>query len=107
VTGNLKFDVTLDPALLSAGRAWRGEVGRPVVLLASTRDGEEELLLAATDAGGPLIVVVPRHARRFDEVAKWAQSRRSAQRLPARATACISATRWARWPFITPPATSR
>ena len=89
VTGNLKFDVTLDPALLSAGRAWRAEVGRPVLLLASTRDGEEELLLAATggqtsrSVPGPLIVVVPRHARRFDEVAKWAQSRRSAQRLPA------------------------
>jgi 3-deoxy-D-manno-octulosonic-acid transferase len=83
VTGNLKFDVSLDPGLLSAGSAWRGEVGRPVVLLASTRDGEEELLLAATAVGGPLIVVVPRHARRFDEVAKWAQSRRSAQRVPA------------------------
>jgi 3-deoxy-D-manno-octulosonic-acid transferase len=83
VTGNLKFDVTLDPALLEAGRAWRAELGRPVVLLASTRDGEEELLLAPADIGRALIVVVPRHARRFDEVAKWAQSRRSVQRLPA------------------------
>jgi 3-deoxy-D-manno-octulosonic-acid transferase len=83
VTGNLKFDVTLDPALISAGRAWRADVGRPMVLLASTREGEEQLLLATTDLGRALIVVVPRHARRFDEVAKWAQSRRSAQRLPA------------------------
>jgi len=83
VTGNLKFDVTLDPALLEAGRAWRAELGRPVVLLASTRDGEEELLLAPTHIGRALIVVVPRHARRFDEVARWAHSRRSVQRLPA------------------------
>jgi len=83
VTGNLKFDVSLDPALLSAGQAWRAELGRPVLLLASTRDGEEELLLATGDASRALIVVVPRHARRFDQVAKWAQSRRSAQRRPA------------------------
>jgi 3-deoxy-D-manno-octulosonic-acid transferase len=53
-----------------------------VVLLASTREGEEESLLAAADLGRALIVVVPRHARRFDEVGKWAQSRRSAQRMP-------------------------
>ena len=83
VTGNLKFDVTLDAALLAAGRAWRAEVGRPVILLASTREGEEGLLLASMDVGRALIVVVPRHARRFDDVAKSAQSRRSVQRVPA------------------------
>ena len=83
VTGNLKFDVTPDADQLAAGRAWRAEVARPVVLLASTREGEEEPLLAAADFNEALIVVVPRHARRFDDVAKRAQSRRSRSRLPA------------------------
>jgi 3-deoxy-D-manno-octulosonic-acid transferase len=76
VTGNLKFDATLDAAQLEAGRAWRSEVGRPVVLLASTRDGEERMLLEHRE-GEALVVVVPRHARRFDEVSALAQSRRS------------------------------
>ena len=76
VTGNLKFDVTLDASQLAAGRDWKARVGRPVVLLASTREGEEQLLLAHGD-GGFLTVVVPRHPQRFDEVAQLAQSRRT------------------------------
>jgi 3-deoxy-D-manno-octulosonic-acid transferase len=83
VTGNLKFDVEPDAAQLAAGRAWRAQLGRPVVLLASTREGEEEPLLAAAEPVRALIVVVPRHARRFDEMARWAQSRRTQAPLPA------------------------
>jgi len=83
VTGNLKFDVEPDPAQLAAGRAWRAQLARPVVLLASTREGEEDVLLGAARLDGPLLVVVPRHARRFDEVARWAQSRRTQAALPA------------------------
>ena len=76
VTGNLKFDVALDPGQLAAGAEWKARLGRPVVLLASTREGEEKLLLEqASDAY--LTVVVPRHPQRFDEVAKLADSRRS------------------------------
>ena len=82
VTGNLKFDVEPDATTLAAGRAWRHAVGRPVILLASTREGEERLLLEAVPAG-PLVLVVPRHPRRFDEVAELAQSRRSRQPMPA------------------------
>jgi len=45
VFGNLKFDARPDPALLARGRAWRqaagGAAGRPVVMLASSREGEE------------------------------------------------------------------
>jgi 3-deoxy-D-manno-octulosonic-acid transferase len=84
VTGNLKFDVTPDAAQLAAGRAWRAELGRPVVLLASTRENEEKALIEAWK-GDALLVVVPRHARRFDEVARLAQSRRSVQPRPAAA----------------------
>ena len=85
VTGNLKFDMQPDRAQVDAGRAWRRELGRPVVLLASTREGEEEALVGAFAAADPavLIVVVPRHPRRFDEVARLTGSRRSAQRMPA------------------------
>src|SRR5258708_174190 len=83
VAGNLKFDIAPDPAQLAAGRAWRSQVARPVILLASTREGEEKPLLDAAAAARALIVVVPRHPRRFDEVAPLAQSRRSRQPLPA------------------------
>jgi 3-deoxy-D-manno-octulosonic-acid transferase len=82
VTGNLKFDVAPDEAKIAAGREWRRELGRHVVLLASTREGEEEMLLNHANADA-LIVVVPRHPRRFDEVARWAQSRRSREVRPA------------------------
>jgi len=85
VSGNLKFDATPNPQQLAAGRAWREALGRPVLLLASTREGEEELLLKET---GPLdsrvlILVVPRHPQRFDEVAPLAQSRRTHAPVPA------------------------
>jgi 3-deoxy-D-manno-octulosonic-acid transferase len=83
VTGNLKFDVEPDAAQLAAGRAWRARLARPVVLLASTREDEEDPLLAAARFERALLVVVPRHARRFDEVARWAQSRRTQAPLPA------------------------
>lgn len=85
VTGNLKFDVEPDEARRAEGRQWRRRVGRPVLLLASTRDGEEKALLDALPAGEArvLVVLVPRHARRFDEVAALAQSRRSAGADPA------------------------
>lgn len=91
VTGNLKFDAEPDAAQLEAGRDWRRRLGRPVLLLASTREGEEPLLLrelaaAAAGNGDPLVVVVPRHPQRFDEVAKLAQERRSRQALPDPAT---------------------
>jgi 3-deoxy-D-manno-octulosonic-acid transferase len=84
VAGNLKFDSAPDEAKRAAGRAWRKRLGRPVLLLASTRDGEEKLLLESLPAwdGKLLVVVVPRHPRRFDEVAGLAQSRRSTQELP-------------------------
>jgi len=82
VTGNLKFDVQPDASQLAAGRAWRAALDRPVVLLASTREGEEKMLLEHL-GGSFLTVVVPRHPQRFDEVAQLTQSRRSRTPLPA------------------------
>lgn len=83
VTGNLKFDVSLDAAQLAAGREWKAKVGRPVLLLASTREGEEKLLLSELPMGDPfLTLVVPRHPQRFDEVALLADARRSRNETP-------------------------
>ncbi len=75
VSGNLKFDMSPDPALLAQGQAWRAALRRRVLLAAVTREGEEALLLAAwqqhtrTMTEPPLLVIVPRHPQRFDEVA--------------------------------------
>ncbi|MGN6525710.1 MAG: 3-deoxy-D-manno-octulosonic acid transferase [Burkholderiaceae bacterium] len=69
--GNLKFDVQPPQALVARGRQWREAIGRPVVLAAITRDGEEaELLREWGRATGrsPFLIVVPRHPQRFDEV---------------------------------------
>ena len=41
VLGNLKFDVVPDAAQMERGRGWRLLTGRPVVMLASSREGEE------------------------------------------------------------------
>ena len=84
VTGNLKFDVAVTPAQRHQGAALRALFGadRPVLMLASTRDGEEALLLdalARTDAlpAATLIVIVPRHPQRFDAVAALLDERRA------------------------------
>ena len=75
VCGNLKFEVTPPPALLAQGAAWRTALGgRPVWLAASTRAGEEILLLDIQRrllARWPelLLVLVPRHPQRFAAVA--------------------------------------
>ena len=72
VMGNLKFDMSLPAELLDRGRAWRAALGRAVVLAAITREGEEVLLLQAwakLPVPRPLLLLVPRHPQRFDEVA--------------------------------------
>ncbi|WP_026435029.1 3-deoxy-D-manno-octulosonic acid transferase [Acidovorax sp. JHL-9] len=90
VFGNLKFDVVPDAGQRARGRAWRADSTRPVVMLASSRDGEESMWLAALKqkmAPAPHShlreaihseanptdqpvqwLVVPRHPQRFAEV---------------------------------------
>lgn len=80
VTGNLKFDVVLTPEAARLGREFRRLIGaRPVWLAASTREGEEALILDAMTRAGKagsglpadlLLILVPRHPQRFDEVAQ-------------------------------------
>jgi 3-deoxy-D-manno-octulosonic-acid transferase len=80
VVGNLKFDVPLDPALVKQGKAWQENLHtgqRLMVCAASTRDGEEAIILKAWKdlllnhafEVQPLLCIVPRHPERFTEVA--------------------------------------
>jgi 3-deoxy-D-manno-octulosonic-acid transferase len=80
IVGNLKFDVPLDPSLVQQGKAWKERLHakrRLMVCAASTRDGEEVIILKAwkdlllTNAFeiAPLLCLVPRHPERFPEVA--------------------------------------
>jgi 3-deoxy-D-manno-octulosonic-acid transferase len=81
VAGNLKFDVAIAPAMRERGARMRERFGRTrrVLLCASTREGEEALLLDALARkplpGDALVVLVPRHPQRFDEVAALLRSR--------------------------------
>ena len=89
VTGNIKFDISAPQEQLELGREFRASWGnRPVWLAASTREGEEVLILDAwkkvmrsgiplrdgADAT-PLLIIVPRHPQRFDEAARLAADR--------------------------------
>ena len=102
VLGNLKFDATPDSRQIAQGRATRSRIGKPVVMFASSREGEELALLqclkafrpaALMDEGQAAIrnvasdiqwLIVPRHPQRFDAVAEliraqgFSVSRRSA-----------------------------
>lgn len=97
VAGNLKYDLTPDTVQLTQGAAWQAQLQlrwrRDVVLAAITREGEEAMLLDAwrrEPRGDALLVIVPRHPQRFDEVAEliraagFSLARRSSwQDLPA------------------------
>jgi 3-deoxy-D-manno-octulosonic-acid transferase len=92
VFGNLKFDATPNAAQLATGRGWRRRAGRPVVMFASSREGEELALLqiltsfkslAPVDTSQSAInsvalnvqwLIVPRHPQRFDAVAALIES---------------------------------
>lgn len=79
VTGNLKFDVepgAESESLAAQFRTWFGH--RSVLLAASTREGEEELLFDALEEdplGDALTVIVPRHPQRFEVVARLLAAR--------------------------------
>lgn len=90
VLGNLKFDAEPDAAQLAQGREWHAASARPVLLLASSREGEEAMWLqnfiknrtpalagqaltainteAIAAPGSVQWLIVPRHPQRVDEV---------------------------------------
>ena len=92
VLGNLKFDAQPDAAQQAQASRWRAVLaGRPVVMLASSREGEEGEFLGqikalalsgkaraapeneANASRSPLWLIVPRHPQRFAEVAQMAR----------------------------------
>jgi 3-deoxy-D-manno-octulosonic-acid transferase len=85
ITGNIKFDLTLDDATRTRAaqlRAeWTGGGRRPVWVAASTHQGEDEPILEACEQlarevdANPLLVLVPRHPERFDAVASMCRRR--------------------------------
>jgi 3-deoxy-D-manno-octulosonic-acid transferase len=80
ITGNLKFDLTPNTEQLLQGAAWRQLLRRQVVMAAITREGEEAMLLDAWMHGkqrapDALLLIVPRHPQRFDEVATLVRAR--------------------------------
>ncbi len=72
VCGSMKFDLKADSDLVEKARNWKETQGRSVVLLASTRDTEEEMFLESIQNAPKdvLVVLVPRHPQRFNDVAQ-------------------------------------
>jgi 3-deoxy-D-manno-octulosonic-acid transferase len=79
VTGSIKFDVTPPATALVSGAQLRAQFGsRAVLLCASTREGEEALILDAwrlAQLPQALLVIVPRHPQRFEEVVRMVAAR--------------------------------
>jgi 3-deoxy-D-manno-octulosonic-acid transferase len=87
VTGNLKFDVIPHPEQIEHALALKKQLTQQVqiVCAASTRDGEESLIIEAwqkflkskentSDANHFCLLIVPRHPQRFDDVFSQLQS---------------------------------
>lgn len=75
VGGNIKFDLCLGDAVVTAGQSLRAQfLKRPVWIAASTHEGEDEQVLAAHQRilmtiPNALLILVPRHPERFNKVA--------------------------------------
>ena len=95
VCGNLKFDMQLPHVAVQAGQHWRQRLSRPVVAIASTREGEDKPMVkqikaylelhGSSDQDRPLFLLIPRHPQRFDEAARLLDS---------------SGCRYARWSVL-------
>jgi 3-deoxy-D-manno-octulosonic-acid transferase len=83
VSGNFKFDISLPAEKIQRGRDFAASLHRKVVTIASTREGEDALFIAAIDrqikraqnqgrdvADTVLFCLIPRHPQRFDEAAE-------------------------------------
>ncbi len=77
VTGNIKFDIELEPGIREKGADFRRRTfgDRPVWIAASTHEGEEQLVLDAHKSllnthPDVLLLLVPRHPERFAQVAE-------------------------------------
>ena len=78
VSGSIKFDVVIDQTLISKAEAlkyqWSHQGQRLIIIAASTHQGEDEIILEAfkqviEKISNALLIIVPRHPERFDQVA--------------------------------------
>ncbi|HLR78137.1 MAG TPA: 3-deoxy-D-manno-octulosonic acid transferase [Burkholderiaceae bacterium] len=82
VSGNFKFDVSLPESQIQHGREFAKSLGRKIVVIASTREGEDEPFVQAIEHAVKrastqgrdlqdelLFCLIPRHPQRFDEAA--------------------------------------
>lgn len=83
VTGNIKFDLSLDQAVQDRAAVlfeqWHCGNNRPVFLAASTHRGEDEIILQSfgqikQQIDNALLVLVPRHPERFNQVGELCTS---------------------------------
>ncbi len=87
VSGNFKFDVSLPDIQIHHGREFNDLLGRKVIVIASTREGEDEPFVKAieklvhrADLQGKdlsedyLFCLVPRHPQRFESAAELLES---------------------------------
>ena len=77
VTGSIKFDVEVSDEVRAESSGLRAALGadRPVWIAASTHDGEDRQILEAHQQilehfPNALLMIVPRHPERFDDVAR-------------------------------------
>jgi 3-deoxy-D-manno-octulosonic-acid transferase len=80
VLGNLKFDARPEASQQALARQWRAQLQQSVLILASSREGEETDFIRQLVAQGVLgsavsgvgsrlrVLIVPRHPQRFDTV---------------------------------------
>ncbi|MGR5444048.1 lipid IV(A) 3-deoxy-D-manno-octulosonic acid transferase [Vibrio jasicida] len=80
VTGSIKFDIQISEEVKEKGKALRTELGikRPIWIAASTHKGEDEQVLEAhkkilESHPNALLILVPRHPERFDNVFELCQ----------------------------------
>lgn len=78
VMGNIKLDIQTDTEVVAAARQIQDRLVKPVWVAASTHKGEDEIILAAHKQllqARPdyMLVLVPRHPERFDDVVKLVQ----------------------------------
>ena len=79
VSGNFKFDVQLPDVLVQRGRQFASAVGRRVIVIASTREGEDALFIPEVvrfikreqqldldPEQSTLFYLIPRHPQRFE-----------------------------------------
>ncbi len=79
VTGSVKFDIEPSATALVKGMKLRECIGnRPVLMCASTRNGEEARILDVLEQldRNALLLLVPRHPQRFDDVAGMIRNRK-------------------------------